>query len=61
MQEFQHFCILQDKLITLHSADVCEVCGAEDLVNNRHMQDGSADEFTDATEPYMFRKLFIVE
>jgi len=45
VQQFKHFCKLQDKVVTLHSADVCEFCGAEDLVNNRHMQDFSVEDY----------------
>ncbi len=49
MKNFKHFCKIQDKVITLPSGDVCEVCGAEDLLNNRHMQDLSVDDY--ATMP----------
>ena len=43
--EFKHYCKIQDKIIVLHCADMCEVCGAEDLVNNRHMQDSSVNDY----------------
>ena len=45
MQKFKHFCKLQDKVVALHIADACEFCGAEDLINNRHMQDFSVEDY----------------